>query len=212
MQMRRSLDGMRALALIEDEALLRRLQHCGSTLGIEVTPVRCARRCAVGLRASATMGERWRHSLLVVDCGGIRAGAARRSCATCSRIRCVSRMCAACCRRMAGARPAAGSRACAAAGDHLRRSAAHDAGADVRRAREPGFPRAEPRRADGCRTRPAAGASDGAARARAAGRGQPGQPARRAAPARPARAWTSTAVTTAAKRSAQLERDATTSC
>jgi len=64
---RRSLDGIRALALTEDETLLRRLQSAGTTLGIEFTAVRSLADALTGLRASANMGERWRHSLLFVD-------------------------------------------------------------------------------------------------------------------------------------------------
>ncbi len=48
LQVRRSLDGIRALALVDDDALLRRLQNAGSTLGIEVTLRALARRRAVG--------------------------------------------------------------------------------------------------------------------------------------------------------------------
>ena len=66
-QVRRSLDSIRALALVEDEALLRRLQHAVTTLGIELTPVRTYADALSALRASANMGERWRHALLIVD-------------------------------------------------------------------------------------------------------------------------------------------------
>jgi signal transduction histidine kinase/CheY-like chemotaxis protein/HPt (histidine-containing phosphotransfer) domain-containing protein len=66
-QVRRSLDGIRALALSEDESLLRRLQGALAALGIELTPVRTYADALAGLRASANMGERWRHSLLIVD-------------------------------------------------------------------------------------------------------------------------------------------------
>src|SRR6185437_3800742 len=72
MQVRRSLDGIRALALVEDEALLRRLQNTGTTLGIEFTPVRSLADALAGLRASANMGERWRHSLLFVDASAFK--------------------------------------------------------------------------------------------------------------------------------------------
>ena len=64
---RRSLEGIRALALVDDESTLRRLQGAGSTLGLEVTPVRSLADALSGLRASAHMGERWRHALLFVD-------------------------------------------------------------------------------------------------------------------------------------------------
>jgi signal transduction histidine kinase/CheY-like chemotaxis protein/HPt (histidine-containing phosphotransfer) domain-containing protein len=64
---RRGLDGIRALALADDEALLRRLQGAGSALGIEITAVRTMPEALSGLRASANMGERWRHALLFVD-------------------------------------------------------------------------------------------------------------------------------------------------
>jgi CheY-like chemotaxis protein/HPt (histidine-containing phosphotransfer) domain-containing protein/two-component sensor histidine kinase len=67
LQLRRSLDGIRALALSEDEPLLRRLQGAVATLGIELTPVRTYADALAGLRASANMGERWRHALLIVD-------------------------------------------------------------------------------------------------------------------------------------------------
>jgi len=67
LQVRRTLDGIRALALSEDEPLLRRLQGALTTLGIELTPVRTYADALAGLRASANMGERWRHSLLIVD-------------------------------------------------------------------------------------------------------------------------------------------------
>ncbi len=72
LQVRRSLDGIRALALVEDDALLRRLQSAGSTLGIEVTPVRSLADALSGLRASANMGERWRHAVLFVDAAAFR--------------------------------------------------------------------------------------------------------------------------------------------
>ena len=72
MQVRRSLDGIRALALVEDEALLRRLQNTGATLGIEFTPVRSLADALSSLRASANMGERWRHSLLFVDAAAFK--------------------------------------------------------------------------------------------------------------------------------------------
>ncbi|MET0231158.1 MAG: ATP-binding protein, partial [Rhodanobacteraceae bacterium] len=67
LQVRRTLDGIRALALSEDEALLRRLQGALAALGIELTPVRTYADALAGLRASANMGERWRHALLIVD-------------------------------------------------------------------------------------------------------------------------------------------------
>ena len=72
LQVRRSLDGIRALALVEDEALLRRLQNAVTTLGIELTPVRAYADALAGLRASANMGERWRHALLVVDAAAFK--------------------------------------------------------------------------------------------------------------------------------------------
>jgi signal transduction histidine kinase/CheY-like chemotaxis protein/HPt (histidine-containing phosphotransfer) domain-containing protein len=74
MQVRRSLDGIRALAFVEDDALLRRLQSAGSTLGIEVTPVRSIADALSGLRASANMGERWRHAVLVIDTPALQSG------------------------------------------------------------------------------------------------------------------------------------------
>jgi signal transduction histidine kinase/CheY-like chemotaxis protein/HPt (histidine-containing phosphotransfer) domain-containing protein len=67
LQVRRTLDGIRALALSEDEPLLRRLQGSLATLGVELTPVRTYADALAGLRASANMGERWRHALLIVD-------------------------------------------------------------------------------------------------------------------------------------------------
>jgi len=67
LQVRRSLDGIRALAMIEDDVLLRRLQSSASALGIELTPVRLHADALAGLRASAHMGERWRHALLMID-------------------------------------------------------------------------------------------------------------------------------------------------
>jgi signal transduction histidine kinase/DNA-binding NarL/FixJ family response regulator len=67
LQVRRSLDGIRALAMIEDDVLLRRLQSSASALGIELTSVRLHADALAGLRASANMGERWRHSLLLID-------------------------------------------------------------------------------------------------------------------------------------------------
>jgi signal transduction histidine kinase/CheY-like chemotaxis protein/HPt (histidine-containing phosphotransfer) domain-containing protein len=76
LQVRRSLDGIRALALVEDDALLRRLQSAGSTLGIEVTPVRSLADALSGLRASANMGERWRHAVLFVDAAQFKPVAA----------------------------------------------------------------------------------------------------------------------------------------
>jgi len=73
LQVRRSLDGIRALALVEDETLLRRLQNAGSTLGVEFTPVRSLADALSGLRASANMGERWRHALLFVEVAGFKS-------------------------------------------------------------------------------------------------------------------------------------------
>jgi CheY-like chemotaxis protein/HPt (histidine-containing phosphotransfer) domain-containing protein/two-component sensor histidine kinase len=73
LQVRRSLDGIRALALIEDETMLRRLQNAGSTLGIELTPVRSLADALAGLRASANMGERWRHALLFVEVAAFKS-------------------------------------------------------------------------------------------------------------------------------------------
>jgi signal transduction histidine kinase/CheY-like chemotaxis protein/HPt (histidine-containing phosphotransfer) domain-containing protein len=73
LQVRRSLDGIRALALVEDETLLRRLQNAGSTLGIEFTPVRSLADALSSLRASANMGERWRHALLFVDVAAFKS-------------------------------------------------------------------------------------------------------------------------------------------
>jgi len=67
LQVRRSLDGIRALALVEDDSLLRRLQNAGATLGVEVTGVRTLADALAALRASANMGERWRHAVLFVD-------------------------------------------------------------------------------------------------------------------------------------------------
>ena len=72
LQVRRSLDGIRALALVEDDALFRRLQGAASTLGIEVTLVRSLADALSGLRASANMGERWRHAVLFVDAAASR--------------------------------------------------------------------------------------------------------------------------------------------
>ncbi|MGH8174537.1 MAG: ATP-binding protein, partial [Rhodanobacteraceae bacterium] len=71
-QVRRDLDGLRALALVDDEVVSRRLQTFGSTLGIEVTPVRQPADALAGLRASANMGERWRHALLMIDAAPFR--------------------------------------------------------------------------------------------------------------------------------------------
>ncbi|HJT98702.1 MAG TPA: ATP-binding protein, partial [Rhodanobacteraceae bacterium] len=64
---RRSLDGIRALALVDDDPMLRRLQGAGATLGVEFTHVRSLADALSGLRSSANMGERWRHALLFVD-------------------------------------------------------------------------------------------------------------------------------------------------
>ena len=75
-QVRRSLDGIRALALVDDDALLRRLQNAGGTLGIEVTGVRTLADALAALRASATMGERWRHAVLLVDASAFKPVAA----------------------------------------------------------------------------------------------------------------------------------------
>jgi CheY-like chemotaxis protein/HPt (histidine-containing phosphotransfer) domain-containing protein/two-component sensor histidine kinase len=72
LQVRRSLDGIRALALVEDDSLLRRLQNAGGTLGIEVTGVRTLADALAALRASANMGERWRHAVLFVDAGAFK--------------------------------------------------------------------------------------------------------------------------------------------
>jgi signal transduction histidine kinase/CheY-like chemotaxis protein/HPt (histidine-containing phosphotransfer) domain-containing protein len=73
LQVRRSLDGIRALALVDDETLLRRLQNAGSTLGIEFTPVRSLADALSSLRASTNMGERWRHALLFVDVAAFKS-------------------------------------------------------------------------------------------------------------------------------------------
>ncbi|HKE49225.1 MAG TPA: ATP-binding protein [Rhodanobacteraceae bacterium] len=70
--MRRSLDGIRGLALIEDDALMRRVQAAASVHGIELTQVRSLADALSGLRASANMGERWRHSLLFIDAGAFK--------------------------------------------------------------------------------------------------------------------------------------------
>ncbi|HEX5122398.1 MAG TPA: ATP-binding protein [Rhodanobacteraceae bacterium] len=72
LQVRRSLDGLRALALVDDDALLRRLQNAGGTLGIEVTGVRTLADALAALRASANMGERWRHAVLFVDAAAFK--------------------------------------------------------------------------------------------------------------------------------------------
>ncbi|HVV96059.1 MAG TPA: ATP-binding protein [Rhodanobacteraceae bacterium] len=72
LEVRRGLDGIRALALADDEASLRRLQSAGSSLGIEITGVRTMPDALSGLRASANMGERWRHALLIVDVATFR--------------------------------------------------------------------------------------------------------------------------------------------
>jgi len=66
-QVRRDLDGLRALALVDDEIVSRRMQSFGSTLGVEITPVRQPADALAGLRTSANMGERWRHALLMID-------------------------------------------------------------------------------------------------------------------------------------------------
>jgi len=71
-QVRRDLDGLRALAMVEDDVLLRRLQSFSSALGIELTPVRLPADALARLRASASMGERWRHALLVIDTTSFR--------------------------------------------------------------------------------------------------------------------------------------------
>src|SRR6185312_17252956 len=76
LQVRRSLDGIRALLLVEDDALLRRLQNAGSTLGIEITPVRSLADALAALRASANMGERWRHAVLFIDAAAFKPVAA----------------------------------------------------------------------------------------------------------------------------------------
>jgi len=75
-QVRRSLDGIRALALVDDDSLLRRLQNAGGTLGVEVTGVRTLADALAALRASANMGERWRHAVLFVDAGAFKPVAA----------------------------------------------------------------------------------------------------------------------------------------
>ena len=67
LSVRRSLDGIRALALVEDDALMRRVQAAGSVHGIEFMQARSLADALSGLRASANMGERWRHALLFVD-------------------------------------------------------------------------------------------------------------------------------------------------
>jgi signal transduction histidine kinase/CheY-like chemotaxis protein/HPt (histidine-containing phosphotransfer) domain-containing protein len=72
-QVRRDLDGLRALALVDDEIVSRRVQTFGSTLGIEITPVRQPADALAGLRTSANMGERWRHALLLIDAAPFRA-------------------------------------------------------------------------------------------------------------------------------------------
>ncbi|HVT33201.1 MAG TPA: ATP-binding protein [Rhodanobacteraceae bacterium] len=71
-EVRRGLDGIRALALIDDDALLRRVQNAGSALGVEITAVRSMPDALAGLRASANMGERWRHALLFVEVATFR--------------------------------------------------------------------------------------------------------------------------------------------
>jgi signal transduction histidine kinase/CheY-like chemotaxis protein/HPt (histidine-containing phosphotransfer) domain-containing protein len=71
-EVRRGLDGIRALALIDDDPLLRRVQNAGSALGIEITAVRTMPEALSGLRASANMGERWRHALLFVEVATFR--------------------------------------------------------------------------------------------------------------------------------------------
>jgi signal transduction histidine kinase/CheY-like chemotaxis protein/HPt (histidine-containing phosphotransfer) domain-containing protein len=71
-QVRRDLDGLRALALVDDEIVSRRVQSFGSTLGVEITPVRQSADALAGLRASANMGERWRHALLMIDAAPFR--------------------------------------------------------------------------------------------------------------------------------------------
>jgi signal transduction histidine kinase/CheY-like chemotaxis protein/HPt (histidine-containing phosphotransfer) domain-containing protein len=76
MQVRRSLDGIRALALVDDDTLLRRLQNAGATLGIEVTAVRTLADALAALRTSANMGERWRHAVLFVDAAAFKPVAA----------------------------------------------------------------------------------------------------------------------------------------
>ena len=72
LQVRRSLEGIRALALVDDDALIRRLQNAGGTLGVEVTGVRTLADALAALRASANMGERWRHAVLFVDAAAFR--------------------------------------------------------------------------------------------------------------------------------------------
>ena len=76
LQVRRSLDGIRALALVDDESLLRRVQNAGGTLGIEVTAVHSLADALAALRASANMGERWRHAVLIVDAAAFKPVAA----------------------------------------------------------------------------------------------------------------------------------------
>ena len=76
LQVRRSLDGIRALALVDDDVLLRRLQNAGGTLGVEVSGVRTLADALAALRASANMGERWRHAVLFVDAGAFKPVAA----------------------------------------------------------------------------------------------------------------------------------------
>ena len=73
-QVRRTLDGIRAVALVDDDMQLRRLHSAASTLGIEIVPVRTQSDALAALRSTANMGERWRQSLLVVDGAAVRAG------------------------------------------------------------------------------------------------------------------------------------------
>jgi signal transduction histidine kinase/CheY-like chemotaxis protein/HPt (histidine-containing phosphotransfer) domain-containing protein len=75
-QVRRSLDGIRALALVEDDTLLRRLQNASGPLGVEVTGVRTFADALAALRASANMGERWRQAVLFIDASAFKPVAA----------------------------------------------------------------------------------------------------------------------------------------
>ena len=77
LQVRRSLDGIRALALVDDDALLRRLQNAGATLGIEFTPRAHARRRA---RRACARARTWASAggmrVLFVDAGAFKPVAA----------------------------------------------------------------------------------------------------------------------------------------
>jgi len=66
-QQRRDLDGIRALVIAEDDAMFRRLHGLGAALGMEFTAAQMPTEALAKLRATASMGEKWRHSLLVVD-------------------------------------------------------------------------------------------------------------------------------------------------